>query len=201
LPRLTIIAGPNGAGKSTSSKSLLKEQGIEAFDFDKEFYNSWKVFGYDPAVERGVRESAEKKFIEARAAAIQERKSFAFETNYHVPEVIKNVSEFRQNNFETELIFIALLSPDQAIERVKTRVAQKGHSVDSETIIERFYSGLKILDETFDHYESFTLNLSLENDFLTLIHIEDLAKDIIKTNNAIPQSLRVHLPRLIDYVK
>jgi adenylate kinase family enzyme len=52
LPILTIIAGPNGAGKSTLSKGLLSDSGIEAFDFDKEFYAIWFEFGYDPAVEQ-----------------------------------------------------------------------------------------------------------------------------------------------------
>ena len=165
MPRLTIIAGPNGAGKSTSSKSLLQERGIEAFDFDKEFYNTWRLFDFDPAVERGVRESIEEKYLEAKQNAIIHKNDFAFETNYHLPGVLETLADFKEAKFETELIFIALLSPDQAIERVKKRVAEKGHSVDKETITERFYSGLKILDQTFEDYQSFTLNLSLENDF------------------------------------
>jgi shikimate kinase len=78
LPRLSIIAGPNGAGKSTSSKSLLQDLGLEAFDFDKEFYNTWKLFSYDPAVENGVRESTEEKFLEAKQNAIVHQNDFAF---------------------------------------------------------------------------------------------------------------------------
>ncbi len=202
MPRLTIIAGPNGAGKSTISKSLLEEQGIEAFDFDKEFYNTWgNLFGFDPMVESGVRESIEIKFSEAKLNSLQEKRNFAFETNYHVPIVIDTLASFKAAKFETELIFIALLSPEQAIKRVKRRVAEKGHSVDRETIIERFYSGLNVLDETFDKYESFTLNLSLENDFATLVHIEDVAAGLIKINNLIPLPLRMQLPKLCAYLK
>jgi len=38
-PKLIIIAGPNGAGKSTVSNDIVAEFNINAFDFDKEYYN------------------------------------------------------------------------------------------------------------------------------------------------------------------
>ena len=38
-----VIAGPNGAGKSTSSKRIVEEYGIEAFDWDKHFCRYLKV--------------------------------------------------------------------------------------------------------------------------------------------------------------
>ena len=41
--------------------------------------------------------------------------------------------------------FLWLRSPEQAIERVKERVRQGGHHIPEETIIRRYYSGIKNL--------------------------------------------------------
>jgi predicted ABC-type ATPase len=201
LPRLTIIAGPNGAGKSTFSESLLQEQGIEAFDFDKEFHATWKLFSYDPAVEHGVRESIGEKFDNAKQDAIIRKTNFAFETNYHIPTIREIVIEFKAAGFETELIFIALISPSHAIERVKNRVANKGHSVDIHTIRERFEKGLELLDNSFSDYDSFTLFMSKDMDMEALVHIEDVRRNVITINREMSSSLQTKLPRLCNYLK
>ena len=201
MPRLTIIAGPNGAGKSTFSKKLLEEQGIEAFDFDKEFYNTWKRFDYDPAVERGVRESVADKFDEAKQNAIINRTNFAFETNYHIDTIIDTVTKFKAAGFETELLFIALLSADLAIERVKNRVLNNGHSVDIHTIRDRFEKGLELFNETIKEYGSVTLFLSKDMDVDALVHIEDVQRNVITINRDIPPSLQTKLKGLTTYLK
>ena len=142
MPVLTIIAGPNGAGKSTHSKELLADFGIEAFDFDKEFYAIWSGFNFDPYVEQGAFERAQKLYLDRRSVALQKKQNFAFETNYHTSEIHSVVEMFKSNRYHTELVFICLKSPDIAIERVKDRVAKGGHSVDEVTIRKRFQDGL-----------------------------------------------------------
>jgi predicted ABC-type ATPase len=201
LPRLTIIAGPNGAGKSTSSKSLLQEQGIEAFDYDKEFYGTWKLFGYDPPVEQGVRESITEKFDNAIQNAIHQKTNFGFETNYHAPIITNILNRFKAAGFETELLFIALPSPEEAIKRVKKRVANGGHAVDPATIKERFEKGLELLNNTFKEYDSFTLFLSLEMKMDILVDIADVQKKVININRGIPTSLKSKLWELTTYLK
>lgn len=132
---MTIIAGPNGAGKSTHSKELLAPFGIEAFDFDKEFYSIWSQFSFDPYIEQGAFERAQKLYTDRRSGAIQKKQNFSFETNYHTKQIFSVIDNFRSNDYHVELIFICLESPEVAIQRVKDRVAKGGHSVDEITII------------------------------------------------------------------
>jgi predicted ABC-type ATPase len=148
LPVLTIIAGPNGAGKSTHSKELLTHFGIEAFDFDKEFYSIWSQFSFDPYIEQGAFDRAQKLYVDRRSVAIQQKQNFALETNYHTKQIFSVVDIFRSSGYHVELIFIFLESVSIAIERVKDRVAKGGHSVDEITIQERFKNGLSLLDES-----------------------------------------------------
>ena len=201
MPSLVIIAGPNGAGKSTTSTKLLEDRGIEAFDFDKEFYNTWKLFGYDPAVERGVRESTEAKFIEAKQTAILTKTEFAFETNFNTATILETVNEFKSNGFDVYLIFISLLNEEHAIARVKNRVANGGHAVEEKTIRERFKQGLELLDNSFKEFKSIVLHFSTDNDSNVLVYIEDVAKNIVKINQGIPQGLKEKLPKFCRYLK
>ncbi|MDW3209283.1 MAG: zeta toxin family protein [Reichenbachiella sp.] len=154
IPTLTVIAGPNGAGKSSHSKSLVADFGIEAFDFDKEFYSAWKKFGYDPVIEEGVKNSITEKFNQGLDFAFSKKNHFAFETNFNNPLVIDHVRRAKAEGLQTNLIYIGLSSPKQAEFRVNRRVQKKGHFVDVETIHERFYAGLDMLD---NHYQEFDL--------------------------------------------
>lgn len=164
MPVLTIIAGPNGAGKSTHSKELLTHLGIEAFDFDKEFYSIWSQFSFDPYIEQGAFDRAQELYTVRRSAAIQQKQNFAFETNFHTEQIFSVVDLFRSNGYPIELIFILLESPDIAIERVKDRVAKGGHSVDEMTIQERFRNGLILPDESFRQFNLVSIYLSKQND-------------------------------------
>jgi adenylate kinase family enzyme len=75
LPVLTVIAGPNGAGKSTHSKELLSDFGIEAFDFDKEFYSIWSEFNFDPYIKQGALERTQKLYVDRRFSALNKTKT------------------------------------------------------------------------------------------------------------------------------
>jgi predicted ABC-type ATPase len=144
LPVLSIIAGPNGAGKSTHSNELLTDLEIEAFDFDKEFYSIWSQFDFDPSIEQGAFDRAQKLYTDRRTNALEQKQNFAFETNYHTKHVFSVIEIFQSSGYKIELIFICLESADTAIERVKDRVAKGGHSVDEMTIRERFKNGLDL---------------------------------------------------------
>lgn len=199
MPVLTIIAGPNGAGKSTHSKELLTHFGIEAFDFDKEFYSIWSQFSFDPYIEQGAFDRAQKLYIDRRSAAIQLKQNFAFETNYHTKQIFSVVDMFRSNGYHVELIFIFLESPDIAIERVKDRVSKGGHSVDEMIIHERFKSGLGLLDESFHQYNLVSIYLSKQKDIEAVAILEPLLNKVISFS-PIPSVLLSQLPKIDEFV-
>ncbi|MEK6782855.1 MAG: zeta toxin family protein [Bacteroidota bacterium] len=200
MPILTVIAGPNGAGKSFNSQLILSDQGIHSFDFDFEFNSRWKQYSYDPFVERGVREYVGELFLERKQEAIKNTLNFSFETNYHDQEVHKTVQDFKSAGYFTELVFMFLRNTGQAIQRVKDRVARGGHSVDEETIIDRFDRGLQLLDSTFQTYDLISLYLSDENQMTAINYIEPPNNNVVEFQ-ALPLSLIAKLPRLAKFIR
>jgi predicted ABC-type ATPase len=200
LPVLTVIAGPNGAGKSTHSKELLADFGIEAFDFDKEFYAIWSEFNLDPFIEQGVFERAQKLYTDRRTVALQNKQNFAFETNYHTNEIFSVVELFRSRRYHLELIFICLESSEIAVERVKDRVAKGGHSVDETTIKKRFGDGLDLLDTSFPQFDLVSIYLSKQNNIEGVAILEPPRNKAISVSR-IPASLISHLPKLAKFVE
>jgi len=199
LPVLTIIAGPNGAGKSTHSKELLSDFGIEAFDFDKEFHAIWSEFNFDPYIEQGASERAQKLYKERRAAALDKKQNFAFETHFHTEDVLSVVDLFRSKRYHIELIFIYLESPSLAIERVKDRVGKGGHYVEEGTIRKRFDAGLALLDENFNKFDLVSIYLSKQNDIEGVAILEPPRKKAISISR-IPVLLISQLPKLAEFI-
>ena len=199
MPVLTIIAGPNGAGKSTHSNDFIKEPGIESFDFDKEFYSIWSQFGFDPYIEQGAFDRAQNLYIERRTIALQQNQDFAFETNYHTREILSVIHLFKSNGYKIELIFICLENTNIAFERVKDRVAKGGHSVDEETIQERFKSGLTLLDESFQLYDMVSIYLSEWRKVEPVLILEP-QQNKLTLFNSIPYSIAPRLPQIMELV-
>jgi predicted ABC-type ATPase len=197
LATLFIIGGPNGAGKSTNSEYILRKHQIKAFDYDKELDHAWRPFGFDPAVEDGVRNSVGELFLEKKNLAIQNKTNFAFETNYHHESVPQTAKHFQEAGHETVLLFIALPSEEAAIDRVKLRVSQGGHSVDEKTIRERYNKGLELLDQTFQQYDRIDVFISKENKQETILWVEPQ----LKAGTVFDKELMNKLPRLSAFMK
>ncbi len=199
MPNLTVIAGPNGAGKSICSADLLSTKAVQSFDYDFEFNARWKTYSYDPLVERGVREYVADLYLKLKQEAISKKNNFAFETNYHTNKVLDTVRNFKAEGFFTELIFIFLENTDLAKQRVKDRVACGGHSVEEETIEERFEKGIALLDDTFHQYDFVSLYLSKEKIIEAVCNIEPSAKRIVEFQT-LPQVLQKKLPKLTQFM-
>jgi predicted ABC-type ATPase len=197
LATLFIIGGPNGAGKSTNSTAFLEPYNLTAFDYDKELEQAWSRFGFDPAVEDGVRESVGELFLQMKNAAIQNNTDFAFETNYHHDSIVQTVNRFKEVGHQAVMIFLALPNDESAIARVKRRVSEGGHSVDEKTIRERYKKGLQLLDRTFDAYDRVHLYLSEENEVKLILTLNP--KNNIVHSETI--QLMDKLPRLNAFVR
>lgn len=178
---------------------LLTHFGIEAFDFDKEFYSIWSQFSFDPYIEQGAFDRAQKLYIDRRTAAIQQKQNFAFETNFHTKQIFSVVDIFRSNGYHVELIFICLESPDIAIDRVKDRVAKGGHSVDEMTIRERFKNGLSLLDESFHQFDLVSIYLSKQKDIEAIAILEPQLNKVTSFS-PIPSVLISQLPKINEFV-
>lgn len=199
MPVLTIVAGPNGAGKSTHSKEILIHDGIEVFDFDKEYYSIWSEFNFDPYIQSGAFDRAQALYIEKRTRALTERIDFAFESNFHTSEILSTVDLFGSKGYSLDLIFICLESPEIAIERVKDRVAKGGHSVEVATIRYRFDSGLRLLNDCFDRFDMVHIYRSVYNGVEGLAILEPRVNSVTSLA-PIPDFLKSYLPNVNAFI-
>ncbi|NOS91219.1 MAG: hypothetical protein HOP30_04815 [Cyclobacteriaceae bacterium] len=192
-----IIGGPNGSGKSTNSEAFLEPYNLTAFDYDKELELAWRRFSFDPAVEDGVRDSLDELFEMKKNLAVKNKTDFAFETNYHQDSIVQTVNNFKEAGHQAVMIFLALPSEETAINRVKRRVSQGGHSVDEVTIRDRYKKGLQLLDRTYDKFDRVHIYLSVENEVKLILTIDPKNKIL----HAESTQLLDKLPHLNDFVR
>lgn len=74
---------------------------------------------------------------------IRKRESFAFETTMSGHVYARMIPEWRRTGYKVKLIFLGLPTPEMAIARVATRVAQGGHNVSSIVVRRRFDAGVR----------------------------------------------------------
>jgi predicted ABC-type ATPase len=139
MKKIVIIAGPNGAGKTTFAREFLPaEAGLPIFINADLIAAGLSPFDPDAAAIRAGRMMLEE--IDRHAA---EGRSFAFETTLSGHTYLRRIDSWRADGYTVELIFLSLRSPEEAIERVATRVQQGGHAVAPEIIRRRFASGMQ----------------------------------------------------------
>jgi predicted ABC-type ATPase len=82
--------------------------------------------------------------------------SFAFETTLSGHVYARMIPQWRTQGYQVRLIFLSLPSPEIAIARVATRVAQGGHNVASAVVRRRFEGGLRNFRDVYtrlvDHW-------------------------------------------------
>jgi len=151
MPDLYVIAGPNGAGKSTVSRDLLSPD-VEIFDGDKEFARLEQSYpDIDPVHLHMV--VLEDLFEERKAAAIQGKYDFAYETNFSSEKAIQTPQQFRQAGYDLNLIYIGLSNEKNAIERVSFRVKMGGHQVEADQILTNYRDGLSNLEKYIGYFD------------------------------------------------
>ena len=134
-PVLLVIAGPNGAGKTTFYETSLERQ------LRIPFVNADRIAKSLP---KG--DSARPDEVAFRAAKlmreqlVSSRVSFCMETVFSDP-VGDKLSFFRESQaagYVVSMIFIGLASAELSSRRVEQRVADGGHDVPANRILERF---------------------------------------------------------------
>jgi len=75
-------------------------------------------------------------------------KSFSFETVLSHESKLQLLNDAKQLGYRIYLYYVATESPEININRVKIRVAKKGHAVDEARIKERYYRSLDLLLDT-----------------------------------------------------
>lgn len=163
--KLYIIAGCNGAGKTTASFTLLPE----ILDC-KEFVNADEIAkGLSPFQPETVAIEAGRLMLRRIDELTIQKVNFAFETTLATKSYKSKINVAKQNGYHIVLLFFWLQNVELAIERVKQRVTDGGHSIEPDVIKRRYINGiinlyniyLPIVDEMmlFDNSEK-------EHDFI-----------------------------------
>lgn len=141
MPKLYIIAGCNGAGKTTASYTVLPEMlGC------KEFVNADEIAkGLSPFNPESVAIEAGRLMLQRMDDLLAEGADFAFETTLATRSYVKFIEKAHAKGYYVSLLFFWLPTPEQAIERVATRVQAGGHNIPSEVIRRRYTNGIRNL--------------------------------------------------------
>lgn len=162
-----MIAGPNGAGKTTMTLELIRTCSMLY-----EFINADEIArGLAPKHPESMALTASKLMIKRLKELLDANKSFAFETTASGTNYVKHLRSAKAKGYEISLTFLWLSKPEEAVKRVAQRVKQGGHYVPEESVIRRYYAGIKNL---IRHYlpladEAFILDNSSEESSRRLI--------------------------------
>ncbi|ESQ74197.1 hypothetical protein [Asticcacaulis sp. AC402] len=128
-----FIAGPNGAGKTTFALEYLPGEGV------RNFLNADMIAaGISPLEPERVAVTAGRLFLDKIEACIVSGEDFAFETTLSGRGYLRLINRLRSAGWQVELHYLALLSVNLSIARVRERVAHGGHSIPEADIQRRF---------------------------------------------------------------
>lgn len=147
-PRAIVFAGPNGSGKSTLIGGFQAAKKIPDVYINADDIARTEFGNISDLKERNLQAACTAE--SRRREALADGASFAFETVMSTPGRVALLDEARARGYQVELVFVATRDPHINIARVAARVAQNGHGVDPEKIIERYERTLALLPTALD---------------------------------------------------
>lgn len=181
--KILMIAGPNGAGKTTMTLELIRSCSMLY-----EFINADEIArGLAPKHPESMALTASKLMIKRLKELLDADQSFAFESTASGTNYVRHLKPAKAKGYEISLTFLWLSKPEEAVKRVAQRVKQGGHHVPEESVVRRYYSGIKNL---LLHYlpladEAFILDNSSEGASRKLIARKNKNKPIDILDRAI----------------
>ena len=136
MPTLFVLAGPNGCGKSSLTATGLFES-IETIDPD--------AIARNAESENPI--AAGREALRRRREALRAGRSFVVETTLAGRSILETIREARDAGYRIEVHYTCVDSLRDALDRIRTRVAQGGHDVPVEDARRRFDRSLKQLPE------------------------------------------------------
>lgn len=143
--KIIIIAGPNGAGKTTFARSFLPAEAQ-----CPRFINADLIAaGLSPFAPEAAALKAGRLMLQEIDSCVTQGNSFAFETTLSGLTYLRHLGEWKKQGYHLSLFFLALPSPEIAIQRVAERVKQGGHHIPEEVIRRRFTAGLRNFEQYY----------------------------------------------------
>jgi predicted ABC-type ATPase len=170
--KLYIISGCNGAGKTTASFNILPEL-LNC----KEFVNADEIArGLSPFQPENVSIEAGRLMLKRIDELINSNQDFSFETTLSTKSFLNTIEFAKSKGYYVTLIFFWLESVELAQDRVRKRVTEGGHNIESDVIERRYKAGIKNLFKLyFDKVDSLLIydNSTAESELIAEKEIED----------------------------
>lgn len=145
-----MVAGPNGAGKSMYSRILTGLDDV----FDGDLCLAGLVKDYPLINDQILKKRVDEElFPVIKQNIIEERRDFAFETNFSTADPTATVREFQAEGYETYLIFMGVPEIAESVQRVNMRKRVGGHFIVPDVVkfnFERAYINLHLYYSIFD---------------------------------------------------
>ena len=170
--KLYIISGCNGAGKTTASFNILPDL-LNC----KEFVNADEIArGLSPFQPENVSIEAGRLMLKRIDELINSNQDFSFETTLSTRSFVNTIEYAKSKGYYVTLIFFWLESIELAKDRVKKRVSEGGHNIESDVIERRYKAGIKnLLKLYFNKVDSLLIydNSKAESELIAEKEIED----------------------------
>ena len=138
-----VIAGPNGSGKTTFAETYFTEQ-IECFNF----INADLIAkGLSPLRPENSKIEAGRILFRKIDEFADRAETFVFESTLSGIGHVRRITALRERGYRVVIFYLRLASPELAIERVKNRVAEGGHSIPKVDLRRRF-------TRSWDHFNT-----------------------------------------------
>ena len=131
MPTLFVVAGPNGCGKSSLTRTTWFT-GVEVIDPD----------AIARTMTPGAPAQAAREALRQRRAALRSGRTHLVETTLAGFGVLRLMEAAKSAGYRIELHYVCMNSPDQALYRIRNRVALGGHDVPEPDVRRRFARSL-----------------------------------------------------------
>jgi predicted ABC-type ATPase len=137
--RVVVLAGANGSGKTTASRTILANT-LHLMTFVNADAIAQGLAGFDP---ESAAIEASRIMLERMHKLVEQRVSFAFETTLAARSLASWFRGLRAGDYDVELFYFWVNSPDLAVARVAERVRRGGHHIPEATIRQRYRRSLE----------------------------------------------------------
>jgi predicted ABC-type ATPase len=147
VPQIIIIAGPNGAGKTSFATEYLT--GARAgwpFVNADEIIATMPKSGLTPA-QRDF--GAARIMLKQLTGLAKSEADFALETTLATLGYSQKIPHWQSLGYSVGLVYLRLASAEQALARVRRRVAAGGHNVPEEVVRRRFEKSGRYLEQIY----------------------------------------------------
>lgn len=146
-PVMTVFAGPNGAGKSTLRDVLLSTEFLGAVIDADEIARRFRLTSV----------AAGREVIRLVDECLAAGESFCLESTLSGKLILQQMTRAKKTGYQVRLIFIALPTPEDHMQRIAQRVARGGHDIPDDDVIRRYTRSLNHLPKAADLADHVTI--------------------------------------------